>query len=60
MICFGLLIMFCQPSAAPPPVDAYCEIAKPVYWDAADTRKTKEQVDRENRKFKRLCMAKKP
>ena len=58
MICFGLLIMICQPQESPPPVDTYCEIAKPIYWSAGDTRKTKEQVDRENRKYKRFCAAK--
>jgi hypothetical protein len=55
MMCFGLLIMFCQPPAPPPVVDDYCETYKPIYWAAADTRKTKEQVDTENRKFKKLC-----
>lgn len=55
MMCFGLLIMFCQPQAAPPVADTYCQIAKPIYWDAADTRKTKEQIDTENRKWKKLC-----
>lgn len=60
MMCFGLLIMFCQPQAAPPVADTYCQIAKPIYWDAADSRKTKEQIDTENRKYKKLCMGKKP
>ena len=58
MMCFGLIIMFCQPQSAPPVADTYCEIAKPIYWSAGDTRATKEQVDRENRKFKRLCRTK--
>jgi hypothetical protein len=58
MMCFGLIIMFCQPQAAPPVADTYCQIAKPIYWSAFDTRATKEQVDRENRKFKKLCQAK--
>lgn len=60
MMCFGLLIMFCQPQAAPPQSDSYCQIAKPIYWSAADTRRTKEQIDTENRKFKKLCMGKQP
>lgn len=57
MMCFGLLIMFCEPARdpAPPPPSTYCQIAKPIYWDPADTRKTKEQIDTENRKWKRLC-----
>jgi hypothetical protein len=55
MICFGLFIMFCQPQAAPPVVDTYCKNMRPIYWSAADTRATKEQIDTENRKYKRLC-----
>lgn len=55
MMCFGLLIMFCQPPAAPPVVDTYCQNFKPIRWSPADTRKTKEDVDTENRKWKRLC-----
>lgn len=58
MMCFGLIIMFCQPQAAPPVADTYCDIAKPIYWSPADTRATKEQVDRENRKYKKLCRTK--
>ena len=37
-------------SAAP-----YCDVAKPIYWSSKDTRQTKEQADRENAKWKRLC-----
>lgn len=58
MMCFGLIIMFCDLPSAPPVSDTYCQIAKPIYWSAPDTRATKEQVDRENRKYKRLCKAK--
>jgi type IV pilus biogenesis protein CpaD/CtpE len=36
-------------------VAPYCEVARPVYWSAKDTRATKEQADRENAKWKRLC-----
>lgn len=59
--CFGLLfIMFCEPSGpkAPPPADTYCQIAKPIYFGSADTRKTKEQVDTHNRQWKALCAPK--
>lgn len=60
MICTGLALGFAyltctQP--APPP-DTYCQIAKPIYWSKNDTRATKEQADRENRKWKRLCKTK--
>jgi hypothetical protein len=33
----------------------YCDVARPIYWSAKDTRATKEQADRENAKWKRLC-----
>ena len=56
-LCFGLLVMFCQPPAAPPATAGatFCQTAKPLYWSAADTRRTKEQADIHNRKFKALC-----
>jgi len=45
----------------PPPgvsmVAPYCDVARPIYWSAKDTRATKEQADRENAKWKRLCAA---
>jgi hypothetical protein len=41
-----------EPTLAAAP---YCEVARPVYWSAKDTRATKEQADRENAKWKRLC-----
>lgn len=59
MICFGLIMMFCELQQAPPVADTYCDIAKPIYWSPGDTRATKEQVDRENRKFKKLCRVQK-
>ena len=55
MICFGFLIMFCQPHAAPPVADDYCQIARPISSSVADTRETKEHIDTENRKWKRFC-----
>jgi hypothetical protein len=36
-------------------VAPYCDVARPIYWSAKDTRTTKEQADRENAKWKRLC-----
>jgi len=58
-ICFGLFIMVCQAGkAAPAPASGYCDIAKPIYWNAQDTRATKEAVDTHNRVYKRLCMQK--
>lgn len=59
MLCIGLLVMWCDVSdikpRTPPPADTYCQIARPIYFSASDTRKTKEQADRENRKWRRLC-----
>lgn len=60
MFCFGLLLfMWCDAEQQRVPVDSFCQLAKPVYWAAADTRQTKEQVDRHNRVFKAICQVKK-
>ena len=56
MLCLGFLFVFqCQSADAPPPAAPYCDIARPIRWSSRDTRATKEQADRENRKWKRLC-----
>jgi hypothetical protein len=56
-MCFGLFIMVCQVGkSAPPPASSYCDIAKPIYWSAQDTRATKEAIDTHNRVYKSLCM----
>ena len=55
MLCFGLFVMVCQPQAAPPVADTFCQIAKPIYWSAGDDRRTKEQADTHNRIGKKLC-----
>lgn len=56
LTCVGFLFAFtCTPAAASPAAAPYCDIARPVLWSAQDTRATKEQADRENRKWKRLC-----
>lgn len=57
MLCIGLLVMWCviqQPKAAPA-IDTFCQNYKPVYFSPNDTRPTKEQIDTNNRKWKRLC-----
>jgi len=58
-ICFGIGIMMCHPlDQAPQPASAgatFCQLYQPVYWSAQDTRETKEQVDRLNRKWKAVC-----
>ena len=35
---------------------SYCDIAKPLTWNAQDMRKTKEGIDTHNRVYKRLCI----
>jgi hypothetical protein len=51
------LLSACAKQQADPAIAVapYCEVARPVYWSAKDTRATKEQTDRENAKWKRLC-----
>jgi len=55
-VCFGLLIMWCQPATGLA-LDAasFCRTARPIYWSAADTRMTKEAIDEHNRVGKKLC-----
>lgn len=57
MTCWGFLIfMTCAPpEPVAPPAAPYCDVAKPVQWSAHDTRATKEAVDTENRKWRKLC-----
>jgi hypothetical protein len=55
-----LLLCACAKQQAEPAVAVapYCDVARPIYWSAKDTRATKEQADRENAKWKSLCAAK--
>lgn len=55
MTCFGFLFVFSCAVPQSTPVSDYCMIARPIYWHAADTRPTKEQVDSHNRVWKSLC-----
>lgn len=45
----------CATMAQPVPSDSYCQIANPVRVSPKDTRATKEQADREYRKWKSIC-----
>ena len=55
MICYGLLfVMWCAQDPLPV-TDSYCVTYKPVMWSSGDTRGTKEQVDVNNRVWKKLC-----
>ncbi len=58
MMCFGLLIMFCEVQEPPKSVTEYCLVAKPIYISRQDTRETKEQTDAHNRVWKALCKKK--
>lgn len=53
--CFGFLVFMQCYMPAPPVSDTYCRIARPVIVSHADTRATKEQADREYRKYKAVC-----
>ena len=59
MTCSGFAFLYvaltCKPVATPP-TDTFCQIARPIYWTGGDSRKTKEQADIHNRKYKRLCL----
>jgi hypothetical protein len=57
---FLLLLVGCAPDITAPKVSvlSFCYTYQPVYWDASDTRKTKEQVDTNNRVWKKLCSKK--
>lgn len=56
MICIGLIVMKCFLPPQPATAGAtFCSEAKPIYWSAQDTRKTKEQVDVHNATGKALC-----
>lgn len=62
MTCTGFVFLFaqltCTLPSAPPPADTFCTRYQPVRWSSADTRETKEQVDRLNRRWKATCRKK--
>lgn len=58
--CTGWALFYVSLTCTAPPqpvLDTYCQNYKPVYWATADTRKTKEQNDINNRRWKKLCKA---
>jgi len=56
MWCIGLVLVWCsQQPLAYTSGATFCQIAQPIYWNKADTRRTKEQVDEHNRIGKKLC-----
>ena len=57
-LALSLLVICACAKQQPEPalgIAPYCDVARPIYWSAKDTRRTKEQADRENAKWKRLC-----
>ena len=55
---FGLIFVMLECTSAQVPATAgakFCDIYKPITWSKADTRLTKEQVDSNNRVWKKLC-----
>jgi hypothetical protein len=55
MLYVGFLFMWSEAAQPVPVASDYCLIAKPIFMSHNDTRGTKVQIDRENRKFKRIC-----
>lgn len=57
VFCLGFLFVFaCEPKIQVVPTpDTYCQQYRPIYMATADTRKTKEQIDIQNRRWKRVC-----
>jgi hypothetical protein len=58
LLALSILLPVCACAKQPEPAllaAPYCDVARPIYWSAKDTRTTKEQADRENAKWKRAC-----
>ena len=58
VVVLGLLLAGCatrSDGTIVPMVSNYCQIAQPVKVSRADTRATKEQADREYRKYVAAC-----
>lgn len=58
MLCLGFLFVFaCQAPALPPAQSAaaFCAVARPILWSAADTRASKEAIDEHNQVGRQLC-----
>ncbi len=63
MNCTGFAFIFAMLECATPVAPAiqaapFCSVYEPIYWSANDTRQTKEQVDKMNAVWKRLCVPK--
>lgn len=58
--CTGWVFLYANLTCTAPPtpvLDTFCMTSRPILWHSKDTRKTKEQVDIHNRKWKKLCMS---
>lgn len=63
MVCFGILLMFCQdpkPPPAPPPVARFCKVAKPFEWSRHDTARSQQQARAINAAGVKICGWKPP
>lgn len=58
MTCTGFALLFVYMTCQQPAASAgatFCQTYAPVMWSKTDSRKTKEQTDKNNRVWKRLC-----
>lgn len=55
--CIGFIfVMTCSPAdGAHQGFARFCQTYEPIRWHQNDTRETREQIKRQNNKFKRLC-----
>jgi hypothetical protein len=57
-VCIVLAVVLLCPKPPPAPATAkgaFCDLARPIYWDPADTRQTKQQADEHNAVGKSRC-----
>ena len=57
-VAFIFVMLICEQPLPPASTATFCQIYKPNFWDKNDTRETKEQVDTNNRIYKKLCSKK--
>lgn len=56
LTCFGFLVfMKCSSTQGLADQARFCDVYSPIMLSHADTRKTKEAADIQNRTWKRLC-----
>ncbi len=59
MTCIGFAFFFvymtCTQTAPAPSGASFCSTYRPILWSAKDSRKTKEQADKMNRVYRKVC-----